>query len=111
MKIPSRLERYFALTINIALLILGLIFLQYCRDGVVEYHHYVHGYRVDVVTQIALYGAAALLVVFGKTNRWTLPIIFGVALAAQADRSLCPGVSVLRHVSICLGWQGAGCRH
>lgn len=83
MKIPYRLERYFALMINIALLILGLIFLQYCRDGVVEYHHYVHGYRVDVVTQIALYGAAALLVVFGKTNRWTLPIIFGVALAAR----------------------------
>lgn len=83
MRILYRLERYFPLTINVALLILGLIFLQYCRAGVVEYHHYVHGYRVDVVTQIALYVVAAFLVVFGRTNRWTLPIIFGVAFAAR----------------------------
>jgi len=83
MKMLYRLERYLPLTINIALLTLGLIFLEYCRDGVVEYHHYVHGYRVDVVTQMAVYVAAALLAVFGKTNRWTLPIILGVALAAR----------------------------
>ena len=83
MRIPSRLNRHFALTTNVALLLLGLVYIQYCRDGVVEYKHYVHGYSRDVLTQIGLYCMGALLVIFGKTNRWTLHVIFGVAIAAR----------------------------
>ena len=48
MRIWSRLNRHFALVTNIALLLLGLVYIQYCRDGVVEYKHYIHGYSRDV---------------------------------------------------------------
>jgi len=83
MTIPSRLNRHFALVTNIALLLLGLVYIQYCRDGVVEYKHYIHGYSRDVLMQIGLYSMGVLLVIFGKTNRWTLHIVFGVALTAR----------------------------
>jgi hypothetical protein len=82
-KVPSRLDRHFTLATNIALLVLGLVYVQYCRDGVVEYKHYIHGYSRDVLTQIGLYSMGGLLVTFGKTNRWTLHLIFCVALAAR----------------------------
>jgi alpha-1,6-mannosyltransferase len=83
MRIWSLLNRHFALVTNIALLLLGLVYIQYCRDGVVEYKHYIHGYSRDVLTQIGLYSMGVLLVVFGRTNRWTLHVIFGVAFAAR----------------------------
>ncbi len=83
MRIWPRLSRHFALATNLVLLLLGLVYIQFCRDGVVEYKHYIHGYSRDVLTQIGLYCAGVLLVVFGRTNRWTLPVIFGVALAAR----------------------------
>src|SRR5277367_1668833 len=80
---PWRLNRHFSWLTNVALLLLGLVYIQYCRDGVVEYKHYIHGYTRDVLTQICLYGVGVLLVIFGKTNRWTLPVIFGVAIATR----------------------------
>jgi len=83
MTFPWRLNRHFSWLTNVALLLLGLVYIQYCRDGVVEYKHYIHGYTRDVLTQICLYGVGVLLVVFGKTNRWTLPVIFGVAIATR----------------------------
>ena len=73
-----------ALATNICLLFLGLVYIQYCRDGLVEFHHYIHGYSHDVLYQIRLYVAAALAILFGKPNRWTLPIVLGVALATRA---------------------------
>ena len=83
MRILARLNRHFALATNIALLLLGLVYIQYCRDGVVEYKHYIHGYSRDVLTQIGLYSVGVLLVVVGRTNRWTLHVIIGVAFAAR----------------------------
>ena len=82
MRIWSRLNRHFALVTNIALLLLGLVYIQYCRDGVVEYKHYIHGYSRDVLTQIGLYSMGVLLVVFGRTiggrftsfSAWHLPL-------------------------------------
>lgn len=83
MSIWSRLNRHLALVTNIALLLPGLVYIQYCRDGVVEYKHYIHGYSRDVFTQIGLYSMGVLCVFFGRTNRWTLHVIFGVAFAAR----------------------------
>ena len=72
-----------AVATNLFLLILGLRYLQYCRYGVHEYTHYVYGYSHDVLVQIRVYCVAAIAVIFGHSNRWTLPIIFGVALATR----------------------------
>jgi alpha-1,6-mannosyltransferase len=83
MKQPASFDRVAPLATNLALLVLGLGFLQLCRDGVREYHHYIHGYSMDVLLQIALYAAGFLLALFARTNRWTLGIILGVALAAR----------------------------
>jgi alpha-1,6-mannosyltransferase len=79
----SRLKQHFAPATNVALLLLGVAFVQYCRDGVLEYKHFINGYSRDVLAQIALYCAGVLLVIFARTNRWTLYIIFGVALAVR----------------------------
>lgn len=80
---PARMNRHFSLATNAALLLLGLVYIQFCRYGVVEHKHYIHGYSRDVLMQIVLYSMGALLAIFGKTNRWTLPIIFSVALGAR----------------------------
>ena len=85
-----RMNRHFALVTNLALLFLGLVYIQYCRDGVIEYKHYIHGYSRDVLTQIGLYSIGVLLVLFGRTNRWTLHVIFGVALTARLVGVLAP---------------------
>lgn len=68
---------------NAALVGLGLVYIQLCRDGVREYHHYIHGYSMDVLVQIGLYVAGFLLILVARTNRWTLRIILCVALAAR----------------------------
>ena len=83
MRIPARAAKYAAPATNAGLLLLGAAYIQYCRDGVVEYHHFIHGYSMDVLLQILLYVAGFLLVVFGTTNRWTLRIVLGVALATR----------------------------
>ena len=83
MRLPASFDRVAPLATNLALLLLGLAFLQLCRDGVREYPHDIHGYSADVLMQIALYVAGVLLVLFARTNRWTLGIILGVALATR----------------------------
>jgi alpha-1,6-mannosyltransferase len=83
MRILLPLKQHFALATNIALLLLGVAYIQYCRDGVFEYKHYINGYTSDVLAQIALYSAGIILVIFGRTNRWTLHIIFGAALVSR----------------------------
>ncbi len=62
---------------------LGLVYIQYCRDGVREFHHFIHGYSMDVLCQIGLYLAALLILLAGRTNRWTLRIILAVAVATR----------------------------
>lgn len=76
-------QRLVSLATNAALLCLGAAFLQFTRDGVQEFRHYIHGYSVDVLCQIAIYIAAFLLIRFGRTSRWTLLIILVFALAVR----------------------------
>ena len=68
---------------NAGLLIFGLLMIMLARAGVVEYHHYVHGFGEDVFGQIILYLGGIALIERCRTNRWTLRIIFGVALAVR----------------------------
>jgi len=77
------LARYSALATNVGLILFGAAYLQFCRDGVVEYRHFIHGYSMDVLMQIVLYAGGFLLILVGATNRWTLHVILGVALAAR----------------------------
>ncbi len=83
MRFRSSVAKYSAPATNVGLLVLGAAYVQYCRDGVVEYRHYIHGYSMDVLMQILLYAGGFLLVVFGVTNRWTLRIVLAVALATR----------------------------
>jgi hypothetical protein len=75
--------RYSALATNVGLLLLGAAYIQVCRDGVVEFRHYVHGYSVDVLMQIVLYLGGFLIILAGARNRWTLRIVLVVALASR----------------------------
>ncbi len=83
MRLPAQFERIAPLATNLALLLLGLVYIQLCRDGVREYRHFIHGYSMDVLCQIGLYAAGFLLILVARTNRWTLGIILGVALATR----------------------------
>jgi hypothetical protein len=79
----SGLKRYSALATNIGLILFGAAYIQFCRDGVVEFKRFIHGYSMDALMQIVLYIGAFLLILIGATNRWTLRVILGVALAAR----------------------------
>jgi alpha-1,6-mannosyltransferase len=68
---------------NAALLLFGVLLVMLARAGVVEYHHYVHGIGEDIFGQIILYLGGIALIERSSTNRWTLGIIFGVALAVR----------------------------
>jgi hypothetical protein len=68
---------------NAALILFGLLIIQFCRVGVFEYHHFTYGFSADVFGQLVLYLGAIALVERSPTNRWTLRIIFAVALLAR----------------------------
>jgi hypothetical protein len=71
------------LATNLALLLLGLITIEFCRTGVAEFHHFVHGYSESVFSQIVLYLGAISLVERCPANKWTLRVILAVALIAR----------------------------
>lgn len=75
---------------NVALLVLGLVYIQFCRDGVREYDNEIHGYTFDVGVQIALFCLGFALVAKGACNKWTLRIVLGVAVAARLVGVLAP---------------------
>ncbi len=77
------LRRGHPLATNAALLLFGLITIELCRTGVNEFHHFVHGYSETVFGQLMLYLGAISLIERCPTNKWTLPIIFAIALAAR----------------------------
>jgi hypothetical protein len=81
--ILSRLRRGHPLATNAALLLFGLVTIELCRTGVHEFHHFVHGYSETVFGQLILYLGAISIIERCPANRWTLPIIFAVALAAR----------------------------
>jgi alpha-1,6-mannosyltransferase len=68
---------------NAALLLFGLLIIQFCRTGVLEYQHYTYGFSADVFAQLALYLGALAMVERCPTDKWTLPIIFTIALLAR----------------------------
>jgi hypothetical protein len=71
------------LATNAALLISGLIAIEFCRTGVNEFHHFVHGFSESVFAQIMAYLGAISLIERCPTNKWTLRIILAVALVAR----------------------------
>ena len=68
---------------NAALLLFGLLIIQFCRTGVFEYQHFTYGFSADVFGQIILYLGAVAVLERSATDKWTLPIIFTVALLAR----------------------------
>ena len=104
------LRRGHPLATNAALLLFGLITVELCRTGVNEFHHFVHGYSETVFGQLILYLGAISLIERCPTNKWTLPIIFAIALAARLVCIVSPAVSLDRYLSLCLGRQGTGSR-
>ncbi len=71
------------LATNLALLLFGILIIEMCRTGVGEFHHFVYGYSETVFGQLVLYLGAISLIERCPTNKWTLPIIFAVGLAAR----------------------------
>ncbi|AXC09473.1 hypothetical protein ACPOL_0086 [Acidisarcina polymorpha] len=71
------------LATNLALLLFGIIAIEFCRTGVTEFHHFVHGFSESVFAQIAVYLGAISLIERCPTNKWTLRIILAVALVAR----------------------------
>jgi hypothetical protein len=68
---------------NGALLLFGLIAIEFCRTGVGEFLHFTHGYSESVFAQIMVYFGAISLIERCPTNKWTLRIILAVALIAR----------------------------
>jgi len=71
------------LATNAALLIFGLIAIEFCRTGVGEFRHFVHGFSESVFAQIIVYLGAISLIERCPTNKWTLRILLAVALIAR----------------------------
>ena len=69
---------------NAALVLFGLLIIEFCRAGVVEFHHFTFGFSADVFGQLVLYFGAIALMERCPTDKWTLGIIFSVALLARA---------------------------
>ncbi len=68
---------------NLALVLFGLLIVQFCRVGVNEFHHYTYGLSADIFGQIILFLGAISVTERCATNRWTLPIILSFALLAR----------------------------
>ena len=77
------LRRDHAALTNAALLLFGLIFIELTRTGTGEYTHYVHGISETIFGQLMLYLGAIGLIERSAMNRWTLPLILAIALAAR----------------------------
>jgi alpha-1,6-mannosyltransferase len=77
------LRRGHPLATNAALLLFGLITIELCRTGVNEFHHFVHGYSETVFAQLMLYLGAISIIERCPTDKWTLRIIFVIALGAR----------------------------
>ena len=72
-----------ALLTNFGLVLFGLFFIELTSTGTQEFDHYIHGYGAGIFGQCVLYLGAIALLERSAANRWTLPIIFAVALCAR----------------------------
>ena len=68
---------------NAALLLFGLLLIEFCRAGVVEFNHYVFGFSADIFGQLVLYLGAISLIERSPTDKWTLRIVLAVAVLAR----------------------------
>ncbi len=68
---------------NAALLLFGCIFIALTQSGTQEYDHYIHGISETIFGQFMLYFGAIGLVERSAINRWTLPLLLLLALAAR----------------------------
>ncbi len=69
---------------NLGLVLFGLLYVELTSTGTQEFHRYIHGYGAGIFGQLVLYLGAFALIDRSKTDRWTLPVIFAVALCARA---------------------------
>ena len=68
---------------NALLAVLGLILVGLSHQLTVEFHRFVLGFAAVAGWSIAVYVAAALIVLTQPTNRYTLPLVLIVALACR----------------------------
>lgn len=68
---------------NAALLLLGLLLLAFCGQGVREIHHFFIGFSMVALCQSLIYLAAVWVVLNNPVNRWTFLIILFFALACR----------------------------
>jgi alpha-1,6-mannosyltransferase len=68
---------------NSALLLLGLLLVGLCRQGVNEIHHFVIGFGWVAMDQALLYLVAVWVVLNRPSNRWTFAIILVCAAACR----------------------------
>lgn len=68
---------------NAALLVCGLLIVEFCRVGVVEFQHYTFGIGTDIFAQLMLYLGSIALIERCPTDKWTLRTIFAIALLAS----------------------------
>src|ERR1700730_7087391 len=66
---------------NAALVIFGLLMLEFCRIGNIESAHYVIGFSAVAFCQALLFIGALWTVVTQPSNRWTFAIILVFAAA------------------------------
>jgi alpha-1,6-mannosyltransferase len=68
---------------NSALVLLGLLMVGLCRQGVNEIHHFVIGFGLVAMYQALLYLAAVWVVLNRPSNRWTFVIILVCAVGCR----------------------------
>ena len=68
---------------NLCLLFLGLLLFLLSRHLVVEYEDYIIGFSGTSGWSVWCYALASFLVLTQPTNRWTLPIVLGVAVLCR----------------------------
>ncbi len=80
--LPTERRGWPAVT-NGVLLLFGVLMIQLCRDGVVEFHHFIHGFSEDLCAQLILFLLAAWLLRRYRTDKWSLRILLAVALLTR----------------------------
>ena len=68
---------------NAAIVLFGCFYVSLVHTGTHEWTHYVHGFSEGLFGQLVLYLGGIALVEGSAANKWTLPLILLVALAAR----------------------------
>lgn len=68
---------------NAALILFGLLMLEFCRIGIVEDDHYFIGFSAVAFSQAVLFTGALWAVVTQPSDRWTFAIIVAFAVVCR----------------------------